>query len=101
MLARSGTRMRSRLFVVIVSAACASTVAAVGGGTLGAQSFPTSGGSVRTLATNGTIDRRNKFFQPVGKQFAVTCEHCHFASDAWSVSVEHIRQLFDSTRGRH
>src|SRR5437016_4512888 len=56
---------------------------------------------VRTLSTSGAIDRRNAFFRPLGKQFAATCEHCHFASDAWGVSAEHIRQMFNSSQGKH
>jgi hypothetical protein len=38
-------------------------------------------GDVRTIATRGSIDRRNAFFRPLGKQYATTCEHCHFSSD--------------------
>jgi len=58
-------------------------------------------GEVRTIAATGTIDRRNPFFRPLGKAMATTCEHCHFASEAWGISVEHIRQLFASTQGKH
>jgi hypothetical protein len=66
-----------------------------------AQSAANANGDVRTIATTGSIDRRNAFFRPLGKQYATTCEHCHFASDGWGVSVDHIRQLFNSTQGKH
>ena len=65
------------------------------------QAFPNAAGELRTIATTGTIDRSGPFFMPLGKQFETTCEHCHFASDGWSVSLEHVRQLFNSTDGKH
>lgn len=65
------------------------------------QSFVNSAGVLRTFSTQGFIDRNNPFFKPLGKQFATTCEHCHFASDAWGVSGAHINQLFTTTNGQH
>ena len=53
-----------------------------------------------TLASNGSIDRRNAFFRPLGKQYAVTCEHCHFASDGSGVSVEHILSTVQHDAGQ-
>jgi hypothetical protein len=93
--------MRTTLSIVVLATAIAAMATA--GSQTGAQTQSTSSanGDVRTLATNGSIDRRNVFFRPLGKQYAVTCEHCHFASDGWGVSVEHIRQLFNSTQGKH
>ena len=88
--------MQSHVSIVLVAAAFATTVAALSGPAGQAQSQPNASGDVRTLALNGTIDRRNPFFRPIGKQFATTCEHCHFASDAWGVSAEHVRQLFNN-----
>jgi cytochrome c peroxidase len=58
-------------------------------------------GELRTIAASGNIDRRNPFFRPLGKAMATTCEHCHFASDAWGITAEHARQLFSSTQGKH
>lgn len=58
-------------------------------------------GEVRTIALTGAIDRRNPFFRPLGRQFDTTCEQCHFESDAWSVTAEHLRQLFNTTQGQH
>ena len=65
------------------------------------QALADSVGTIRTVSTSGVIDRKNRFFQPLGKQFPITCEHCHFESDAWGISAEHVRQLFASTGGRH
>jgi len=65
------------------------------------QTLSIAPAEVRTIALNGTLDRRNTFFRPLGKQFDTTCEHCHFESDAWSVTAEHLRQLFNRTQGKH
>ena len=91
---------RVSLVILACVAAAAAAAAAAGVGASQQQPFPNASGAVRTLVTK-PIDRRNRFFQPVGKQFPVTCEHCHFESDAWSVSAEHVRQTFNSSRGRH
>ena len=82
---RSGGAMQPHVSIVIVAAAFATTVAVLSGPAGQAQSQPNASGDVRTLALNGSIDRRNPFFRPLGKQFPTTCEHCHFASDAWGI----------------
>lgn len=65
-------------------------------------SFANDAGTLRTFSTLGSIRNvRSAFFRPLGKQFATTCEHCHFASDAWSISAEHARKLFDESDGKH
>jgi hypothetical protein len=93
--------MNTHLSIAIGAAALATAVAAVSRSAADAQSLSTTSGEIRTLAANGAIDRRNAFFRPLGKSFGTTCEHCHFASDAWGVSADHIRQLFNATQGRH
>jgi hypothetical protein len=93
--------MRTTLSVAVLAAALAAMAAGSSQTGALAQSGANANGDVRTLASTGSIDRRNAFFRPLGKQYTVTCEHCHFASDGWGVSAEHIRQLFNSTQGKH
>jgi cytochrome c peroxidase len=93
--------MGSRVSIATLASTLATVLAVARLPASGAQSFPQPGGTLRTIAANGDIDRHNGFFTPLGRQFATTCEHCHFASDGWSVSAEHIRQLFNSTQGKH
>ena len=61
---------------------------------------PNEAGVMRTFTTAGSIDRTNPFFKPVGST-PRTCEHCHFASDAFGLSARHARDLFDQSRGTH
>ena len=77
------------------------TSAAVGQGPGNIQSFRNSAGILRTFSSAGGIDRSNPFFKPIGRAFPVTCEHCHFASEAWGISGSHAAQLFNSTAGAH
>ena len=93
--------MRTTLSVAVLATALAAIATGYSQTRAEGQSASNANGDVRTLASNGSIDRRNAFFRPLGKQYAVTCEHCHFASDGWGVSVEHIRQLFNTTQGKH
>jgi cytochrome c peroxidase len=93
--------MRTNVLSLIVATALAITIVGMSRTRAQAPAAANAKGEVRTLSANGAIDRRNPFFRPLGKQFATTCEHCHFATDGWSVSAEHIRQLFNTTQGRH
>lgn len=77
------------------------TGSAIGQGPSGTQSFRNASGILRTVPTNGFIDRSGPFFQPLGKAFPITCEHCHFAGEAWGISSAHAQQLFNSTNGMH
>src|SRR5690349_2721022 len=76
------------------------TSAAIGQGPSHIISSTNSAGILRTIST-GPIDRSNPFFQPLGKAFPITCEHCHFATDAWGISAAHAQELFNSTDGTH
>src|SRR5580765_6004483 len=93
--------MRTTLSVAVLATALAAITTSRSQTGAQGQSASNANGDVRTVASNGSIDRRNAFFRPLGKQYAVTCEHCHFASDGWGVSAEHIRQLFNTTQGKH
>lgn len=96
-----GNVMRTQVLFVFAATAFATAIVGVSRPQAQAPSAANAKGELRTLAASGAIDRRNPFFRPLGKQFATTCEHCHFATDGWSVSAEHIRQLFNSTQGKH
>jgi len=92
--------VRTRLAAVF-AATVAAAVAAASAPARTQLAVPDPGGTILTVSTNGAIDHRNRFFHPLGKQFSITCEHCHFESDGWGISAEHARQLFTSTGGHH
>jgi cytochrome c peroxidase len=77
------------------------TAAAIGKDRLFIRSFPNASGVLGTFSKDGPIDTSHPFFQPLGQQFATTCEHCHFASDAFGISADHAQELFYSTAGQH
>lgn len=81
------------------SVGLAAAVAVRAAGDIQGHSSPN--GTVNTISQTGSIDRRNPFFQALGKQFATTCEHCHFESDGWGVSAEHVHELFKSSKSKH
>ena len=102
-LTAHGPRYASRLLVgLTITGAVALLTAVVLAQVPGPiRSFPNDSGVLRTFSTAGPIDASHPFFQPLGRQFATTCEHCHFASDAWGISAEHVQELFESSRGQH
>ena len=55
-------------------------------------------GRVRTFSTSGEADISNPFFQSMGTN-GRSCGSCHQASDAWTVTPEHIRARFDASDG--
>ncbi len=57
-----------------------------------------STGILGTFSTSGQIDRTNPFFQSLGAN-GRACSSCHQASDAWTVTPEHIRRRFEFTGG--
>lgn len=63
---------------------------------LGSFSDPT--GQVRTFSKTGEARVNNAFFQSLGTN-GRSCVTCHQASDAWSVTPEHIRARFDASDG--
>jgi hypothetical protein len=93
--------MRTALSIALVTAAFAAVIGGTTRTAVRAQSNSNTTSDLRTISSTGSIDRRNAFFRPLGKQYATTCEHCHFASDGWGVSADHIRQLFNSSQGKH
>ena len=55
-------------------------------------------GKVRTASTSGEAEVNNAFFQSLGTN-GRSCVTCHQASDAWTVTPEHIRARFDASDG--
>ena len=62
------------------------------------QSFTDATGEVSTFSTLGAIDEGNLFFQSLGTN-GRSCASCHQASDAWSITPEHVRARFDADGG--
>jgi hypothetical protein len=70
---------------------------------LGAQSpneLPANnpGGFAATFSTQGGVDLTGEYFQAQGTN-GRSCETCHVADDAWSISAATIRSRFDETAG--
>jgi cytochrome c peroxidase len=63
------------------------------------QPFPNDSGVMATFNLNGRIDRRNAFFRSIGTN-GRTCETCHNASEAFSITPPSIRERFERTKGR-
>ncbi len=55
-------------------------------------------GRVSTFSTNGEAQVNNAFFQSLGTN-GRSCVTCHEASDAWTVTPEHIRARFEASNG--
>ncbi len=54
---------------------------------------------ISTFTTNGVIDTKNPFFQVLGSN-GRSCDTCHQASDAWTVTPAHLRERFRLSNGR-
>jgi cytochrome c peroxidase len=63
------------------------------------QTFPDPTGFIETYNVNGAINRHGAFFQPLGTN-GRSCETCHAADQAMSISPPQIRALYEQTRGR-
>jgi len=62
------------------------------------RAFDDPTGKVRTFSTSGEAQVNNAFFQSLGTN-GRSCASCHQASDAWTVTPEHIRARFDASGG--
>ena len=62
------------------------------------RAFQDPTGSVLTLTTNASFDRDNPFFKSLGSN-GRSCDTCHQASDAWSVTPAHLRERFEASNG--
>lgn len=62
------------------------------------DTFSDPTGRIRTFSTTGEVKVNNAFFQSLGTN-GRSCASCHQASDAWTVTPEHIRARFDASNG--
>ena len=88
----------SRSVVFVCACASLTAFAAVSASIPNLKHFFDSTGAVATFNTGGDIDRRSAFFQALGTN-GRTCESCHEADQAFSLSPDHVRQLYDRTHG--
>ena len=63
------------------------------------QPFQDPTGYVATYNTGGNIDKSNPFFQSLGTN-GRTCETCHQADQAFSMSAQKIQQRFIFSQGK-
>ena len=60
--------------------------------------FPDASGLVRTYTTQATLDNSGAFFRSLGSN-GRTCNTCHRAEDAWSISPAHVQARFFASAG--
>jgi hypothetical protein len=61
--------------------------------------FANRSGLMATYNVNGRIDPRNAFFQPLSTN-GRSCDTCHKAAEAFSITPPSIRERFERTQGR-
>ena len=89
------TRMRSWLAFAAGLASMCANVAHADGTQL---TLPDSTGLLRTYTTQSTIDTGSAFFQSLGSN-GRSCNTCHRAEDAWSISPAHVQARFFVSAG--
>src|SRR5579871_1236201 len=62
------------------------------------QPFEDETGAVATYNTAGNIHKDNPFFQSLGTN-GRTCETCHQADQAFSLSAKGVQKVYNRTRG--
>lgn len=85
------------LFMGVLGFSLAQSLRAVGD-TSRLHFFPDPTGYLATFSATGSINPVNPFFQSLGTN-GRTCNTCHVAGDAWSVTPAHIQERFAATRG--
>lgn len=60
--------------------------------------FPDATGTLGVFTTAGSFDTSNPFFQVLGAN-GRTCDTCHTASDAYTITPAHIQGRFQATNG--
>jgi cytochrome c peroxidase len=91
-------RRRGALVGAILGAVFVTTLVSADSHLNNLRSFEDPTGRVRTFSTSGEAEVNNAFFQSLGTN-GRSCASCHQASDAWSVTPEHIRARFDASKG--
>jgi cytochrome c peroxidase len=95
---RVSGRRRGALVATILGAVFITTLVSADSHLNNLRSFDDPTGRVSTFSTSGEAEVNNAFFQSLGTN-GRSCATCHQASDAWSVTPEHIRTRFDASKG--
>src|SRR5512143_668247 len=65
---------------------------------VGIELFSDPTGTLAVFSSNGGLDSRNLFSRPLGTN-GRSCESCHMASDAYTITPPHIQRRFAVSRG--
>lgn len=88
----------SRSVVLICACASLTAIAAVTASIPNLRHFFDPTGAIATFNTGGDINRNSAFFQSLGTN-GRTCETCHQADQAFSISPDHVQEVYERTRG--
>ena len=95
---RTISRRSGALVAAILGAVFVTTIVSADSHLNNLRPFDDPTGRVRTVSTSGEAEVSNAFFQSLGTN-GRSCVTCHQASDAWTVTPEHIRARFDASDG--
>jgi cytochrome c peroxidase len=95
---RTISRRSGALIAAILGAVFVTTIVSADSHLNNLRPFDDPTGRVRTVSTSGETEVSNAFFQSLGTN-GRSCVTCHQASDAWTVTPEHIRARFDASDG--
>jgi cytochrome c peroxidase len=95
---RTISRRSGALIAATLGAAFVTTIVSADSHLNNLRPFDDPTGRVRTVSTSGEAEVSNAFFQSLGTN-GRSCVTCHQASDAWTVTPEHIRARFDASDG--
>lgn len=60
--------------------------------------FATPTGRIQTFTLSGEIDTHNPFFRSLGTN-GRSCDSCHRAGDAWTITPRHVQARFNASHG--
>jgi cytochrome c peroxidase len=83
------------IFCIAVGLAGGSTFAT---SRVGIEFFSDPAGTLGVFSSAGALDSRNPFFHAQGTN-GRSCETCHIATDAYTITPPHIQQRFAATNG--
>jgi hypothetical protein len=92
------TNPRRRALVAAILGAVVTTLVSADSHLNNLRPFDDPTGRVRSVSTSGEAEVNNAFFQSLGTN-GRSCVTCHQASDAWTVTPEHIRARFEASDG--
>ncbi len=87
-----------RSVVIVYAGVSVTAMAAATGAIPNLKHFLDPTGAVATYSTAGEIDRGGAFFKELGTN-GRTCESCHQANQAFSLSPVRVRELYERTHG--